>query len=210
MTTFFEGFGGSHYAGLSAEYYETVRGSRIGISRCSSFGGNLFDPGDPPGHPLQVSDAISEVCFLTGGKPSANTVYFLYTASGATGDFCAWHASGGCAGGAPVRVAYIPDLDGVSGCDPQDTWTSHDAGLAAIANVTAHELSEVITDPDISAWHDAAGSENGDKCNWVFDAPVKLANGSIWKLQDEWSNAAFDRRSGSRNADGDPGCAQGD
>ena len=33
------------------------------------------------------------------------------------------------------------------------------------------------------------GSEIGDKCAWLFTGPVTLSNGSVWQLQEEWSNA---------------------
>jgi hypothetical protein len=58
-------------------------------------------------------------------------------------------------------------------------------GLAALANVTAHEASEARSDPaSPGAWYDAAGEENGDKCAWTFGAPlVAFSNGWQWKLQ---------------------------
>src|SRR5437016_7209550 len=39
-----------------------------------------------------------------------------------------------------IQVAYMPNLDGIAGCDPGDTSTGHSAGLAALGNVTSHEL----------------------------------------------------------------------
>ena len=66
------------------------------------------------------------------------------------------------------------------------------AGLAALANVTSHELSETITDPRNGGWYDSSGAENGDKCAWTFNGTETFANGSSWKVQGNWSNAAND------------------
>jgi hypothetical protein len=46
-----------------------------------------------------------------------------------------------------VQFAFFFNLDGDPGCDPADTQTGHSQGLAALANVTAHEISEARSDP---------------------------------------------------------------
>jgi hypothetical protein len=152
---------------------------------------------------------VDEVCTLTGNQPDPNGVYFLFTSTGAGHvNFCAWHSWGTCSNGAPLQVAYMPNIDGIAGCDPQDTFgTGHSQGLAALANVTSHELSEAITDPRGAGWFDSSGQENGDKCAWAFVAPVTLSNGSKWKLQMEWSNAIYPN--GFANRSGQNGCLQG-
>ncbi len=106
--------------------------------------------------------------------------------------YCAWHSGGTC-GGHRVEFAFFFKLDGDSGCDPQDTSGLHSQGLAAIANVSGHELSEARTDPaSPGAWYDSSGQENGDKCAWTFNVPlVTFSNGTQWKIQGEWSNAAY-------------------
>ena len=43
----------------------------------------------------------------------------------------------------------------------------------------------------------------------VVALAVKLNNGSSWKLQMEWSNAAFNAGSGFPNTSGHKGCLQG-
>jgi len=101
----------------------------------------------------------------------------------------------------------MPNLDGIAGCDPGDTFTTHSQGLAALANVTAHELSETITDPRGAGWFDSSGAENGDKCAWSFPSTnvVKLGT-EDWMLQMEWSNAAYTAGTGENNRSGQPGC----
>jgi hypothetical protein len=53
-----------------------------------------------------------------------------------------------------------------------------------------------VTDPNLNAWYDSAGAENGDKCAWNFgtlDEDGGMANqqwnGHFYVLQQEWDNA---------------------
>jgi hypothetical protein len=75
--------------------------------------------------------------------------------------------------------------------------------------VTAHELSETITDPRNGGWYDSSNQENGDKCAWTFTGPVTLFDGSVWKLQGLWSNSAYAAGTGYPNLSGQLGCLQG-
>ena len=38
-----------------------------------------------------------------------------------------------------------------------------DPGVDAMLSVLAHEVVEAMSDPNLDAWYDATGSENGDK-----------------------------------------------
>ena len=115
------------------------------------------------------------------------------------------------AGKIPFQFAFFFKLDGDSGCDPQDTSGLHSQGLAAIANVSGHELSEALTDPaNPGAWYDSRLRKDGDKCAWTFGAPlVTFSNNTQWKIQGEWSNAAYDAGTGYPNSSGQKGCLSG-
>jgi hypothetical protein len=206
LDQFFAGFGFSLYAGNLTEYYGSPSGTLYGAS---SYLGHVIDTSSSPSSPLTTSGAIAEACLITGNHPDPNALYLIYTENGAGPvSYCGWHSWGNCSNGAPLQVAYMPNIQGVAGCDPHDTWTTHSQGLAALANVSAHELSETITDPRGKGWIDAGGAENADKCNWSFHHVVTLANGFQWKLQMEWSNRAFDGWTGYPNRDGQLGCLQ--
>ena len=85
-------------------------------------------------------------------------------------------------------------------------------GLAALANVTGHELSETMTDPRGSGWFDASGNENGDKCAWSFSGTLlTFSNGTNWKIQGNWSNSVFSGGGlgGFSNTSGQKGCIDG-
>jgi hypothetical protein len=203
LDSFFGGYGGSNFAGLCKEYNGTNVGN---VSGNASYLGHVFDTTEPPQHKaLSVNQAVAEACKITNNSPDPSAVYFLYTSTGAGhASYCAWHSWGNCSNGAAVQVAYMPNIDGIAGCDPGDTTTGHSQGLAALANVTSHELSEAITDPRGAGWFDSSGAENGDKCAWTFTGDVTLKNGSKWMLQQEWSNNAYNAGQGSPR-----GCLQG-
>jgi hypothetical protein len=138
-------------------------------------------------------------------NPVTNGFYAVYTdIPRGTSNYCAWHSYGTCRNGTQIQVAFFFDLDGDPGCDPQDMLKLQPQGLGAIANVTAHELSEARTDPELNAWYDSSGEENGDKCAWTFGGTVTLNNGTQWKLQGEWSNNANNTGTGYS-----AGCVQG-
>jgi hypothetical protein len=206
LDSFFAGFGGSHYAGASTEY----SGTNGQVTASSTYLGHVLDLSAAPTRALTVSGAVAEACTLTNNNPDPSALYLIYTSTGAGHvNYCAWHSYGTCSNGAPLQVAYMPNIAGIAGCNPDDTWTTHSEALAALANVTGHELSETITDPQNGGWYDNSGQENGDKCAWSFEAPVTLSNGTVWKVQGLWSNAAYDAGTGYPNLSGQLGCLQG-
>jgi len=202
IESFFQGWGGSHMAGDSSEY----AGSNGQVTASSTFDGAAFDNTAAPSRALSVSGAVAEACKMTNNSPRSDAVYFIYTDTGAGHvSYCAWHSWGTCSNGAPVQVAYLPNITGLAGCDP-GSYAGHSEGLAALANVTSHELSEAITDPRGEGWFDSSGAENGDKCAWAFHGNETLKNGSNWYLQGEWSNYAYDHNTGYPNRSGQNGC----
>jgi hypothetical protein len=205
----------SWYAGHSnSNYSKTVdewTGTNGQVGAATSYLGHLVDTSKASGGG-RTSVILAEVCkMITNPDPSGNGYYAVYTdvARGHAG-YCAWHSSGTC-GSTPVQFAFFFNLDGDAGCDPKDTSGLHSEGLAALASVTAHELSEARSDPaSPGAWYDGSGQENGDKCAWTFGAPlVTFSNNTKWKLQGEWSNIAYNNGTGYPNSSGDKGCLSG-
>jgi hypothetical protein len=88
-------------------------------------------------------------------------------------------------GGVPIQFGWFFNLDGDAGCDPGDTSGLHSEGLAALANVTGHELSETVTDPRNGGWYDSSGAENADKCAWHFNG-LETLGGTAWLIQGNW------------------------
>jgi hypothetical protein len=141
---------------------------------------------------VQPITVLTEVCNVVGvGALKRHAYYPVYVDSPRGGQgYCAYHSSGTC-NGIPVDFAFFFNLDGDRGCDPVDKETGHSQGLAALANVSGHELSERQTDPYGDAWFDQSGWENSDKCAWTFGpGALTFSNNTIWKVQGNWSNAA--------------------
>jgi hypothetical protein len=204
INSFLQGFGGSNFAGTNTEY--------SGITRTMTALTSVIDASsEPPSRKaLTTSQAVAEACSLTGNNPDPAALYIIYTSTDAGHvNYCAWHSAGNCGNGAPVQVAYMPNIDGIAGCDPGGPNLGHSQGLSALANVTAHELSEAITDPRLNAWYDGSGAENADKCAWVFPSQVTLSNHTTWQAQGNWSNAHYNAGTGYANLSGQKGCING-
>ena len=206
MDLFYDGFNNSNYAKTSDEY----TGSNGKVGPATTHLGHIIDT-TASRSGSNTSAILSEVCKLVRPDTSGNGYYAVYTDTprGSAG-YCAWHSYGTC-GGVPVQFAYFFKLDGDAGCDPGDTSGLHSQGLAAIANVSGHEISEARSDPaSPGAWYDSSGEENGDKCAWTFGAPlVTFSNSTQWKIQGEWSNAAYTAGTGYANSSGQKGCLSG-
>jgi hypothetical protein len=205
IDTWYEGFGASDYSHASGEY----TGTNGQVSGVTTHLGHLIDNSAAPSKATTTSTILAEVCKMITA-PVANGYYAVYTTTprGHT-SYCAYHSWGSCAG-VQLQFAFFFDLDGDAGCDPQDTSGNHSQGLAALANVSGHELSEAMTDPQGNGWFDSSGNENGDKCAWTFGAPlVTFSNLSQWKIQGEWSNAAYTAKTGYPNSSGQNGCISG-
>jgi hypothetical protein len=206
MDLWYSGFSGSNYAKTSDEY----SGSNGQVGPTISHAGHVIDPTAAGGS--STSTILAEVCkVVTNPDSSGNGYYAVYSdQKRGNAQFCAYHSAGTC-GGTPVQFAFFFNLDGDAGCDPQDGSGLHSQGLAALANVSGHELSEARSDPsNPGAWYDSSGQENGDKCAWTFNVPlVPFTNGTQWKIQGEWSNSAYSSGTGYPNRSGQRGCLDG-
>lgn len=207
LDSWYTGHSNSNYAKTVDEY----TGTNGQVGPATSYGGHLIDTSKASGG-AQTSVILAEVCKeITSPDTSGNGYYAVYSdVPRGNAGYCAYHSVGTCHG-QTVQFAFFFNLDGDPGCDPQDTTTGHSQGLAALANVTAHEISEARSDPaSPGAWYDRSGQENGDKCAWTFNVPsAPFPNGTKWKMQGEWSNHAYDTGTGYPNSSGQNGCLDG-
>lgn len=197
------------YAGLSNTVYAASNteytGTNGSVGTAVTYLGHLSDASAAPSRAPKTSAILAEVCKMIT-TPVANGYYPVHTDTKRGGaGYCAWHSYGVCSG-VPVQFGFFFSLDGDSGCDPKDTQTTHSQGLAALASVSGHEWSETVTDPRNGGWWDAAGNENADKCAWSFAPSLVVLGGESWKIQGNWSNAAFTAGTGYANRDGQRGC----
>jgi hypothetical protein len=207
LTSFYTGFSNSSYAATNGEY--TDASGPVGTS--VTVAADHVDTSVAPKNGNSTSAILAEVCSQASTLVE-NGYYPVYVDSPrGHSRYCAWHSAGTCSNGVTVQFAFFYNLDGDAGCDPEDASTTHSQGLEALANVSGHELSEALTDPHLNAWYDANGEENSDKCAWVFGTPqLTFSNGTKWKVQGNWSNDAYNSKSGYANRDNQRGCIDGE
>ena len=198
IDTFYKGVGGSSYIGTNTEY----TGTNGQVTRNVSSSNAIVDTTSSLSRAPSTAQVLAEVASQIK-NPAANGYYPVYSdlPRGNTG-YCAWH-SWGSINGVPVQFGFFFVLDGDPGCNPGDS-PGHTQGLTALANVSGHELSEAVTDPRGDAWYDSSGAENADKCAWTFNG-LENFGGSSWLIQGNWSNNAYNSRSGYDGA----GCING-
>ena len=194
LTSFYGGMGGTTYDGTNHEYTDGTGNVGSGVTVNTA----IVDTSAAARSGSRTSVILNEVCAqIPANKLVANGYYPVYTDSprGHAG-YCAWHSTGTC-NGVQIQFAFFFNLDGDSGCDPNSPVTGQSQGLQALANVSGHELSETLTDNHLDAWYDSSGAENSDKCAWTFgSSPVSFKNGTKWRIQGNWSNAAYNANSG--------------
>ena len=204
LDLFYAGIGGSSYAGTCNEYTD----SKSQVSSSISYSGHVIDPSTSPSNGNRTSTILAEVCRMIP-SPAPNGYYPVYIDNPRSSNYCAWHSYGSC-NGVTVQFGFFYKLDGDPGCDPQSGVSGESQGLAALANVSGHEISETRTDPNANAWYDNSGSENADKCAWTFGTPsLTFSNGTQWKIQGNWSNNAYNSSLGYPNSNGQKGCIDG-
>lgn len=129
---------------------------------------------------------------IANGLPAAqNAVYFVITSpdvsvSGFCKSYCAYHNhSSSIVPGMSIRYALIPDPgQKCTGCDGnvalgQNITPNGDMAADEMTDSIIHELSETVTDPDISAWYTKNGAENGDLCNYNYGTTYAAQNGAF-------------------------------
>ena len=199
LDSFYGGVGGSGYMRSNTEY--SANGAFVTSAVTFNQANDKTDTSAAPRRAPQTSAILNEVLKLyPNPTPGAYYPVYIDNPRGSAG-YCAWHSAATTSTGTTFQFGFFFNLDGDPGCDPQDTQTGNPQGVAALANVSGHELSEMVTDPQLNAWYDSSGAENADKCAWTFDSSYLASfGGHSWKIQGNWSNAAYNNnKSGYAN-----------
>jgi len=109
------------------------------------------------------------------------------TVAGA-GTYCAYHSSFG------AKVYATMPYASLGSCYGSPTQFPNGVDQDIVLSPTSHEMVEAYSDPNLDAWYDASGAENGDKCAYVYgqvepDGTNFVLSGNRYQLQEEWSNA---------------------
>lgn len=139
-----------------------------------------------------VNAAAQSSC--SGGTPDANAIYLVLSSSdigessGFLTKYCGWHTyttMSTTSGSRVIKYGFIGNPSKSIGSCTYQTSSSpnNNPGVDAMVSVIAHELDETVTDPQLNAWYNAQGSENGDMCAWTFgSSQTLLPNGSYYNV----------------------------
>lgn len=178
--------GGSPYFNINTTYFD---GSGKHVSNLVTLGGATSD-NYSEGASLSDAAILSVVskAIAKSGVADPNGVYFVLTSADVTAtsgfctQYCGWHDHA-TIGGKDVKYSFVGNPDRCpSSCAAQTIGPNGNAGADAMASIIAHELEESVTDPDLNAWYDSRGQENGDKCAWTFGTVSTARNGSKYNM----------------------------
>ena len=164
-------------------------------------------------------EVFNQIGANSGWNLGLSDMYFIFLPNGLvdcnnaltscnTNAYCAYHTYGFGGTDDPAHDfiwADIPDNRSpgttLGGCG--DSNVTGDRSADTTLSSVEHEHLEAVTDPRLNAWLDSTGAENGDKCNrdmGVANASSTTANNylgggaaDLFRIQREWSNAAFRR-----------------
>jgi hypothetical protein len=134
-----------------------------------------------------VSSAIAaNTSFQVNGKPDPNGIYYVFTSAGISESsgflsrYCGWH-SAATINTVTTKYSFVGDPSksiatcaGQSANSPHSSANNNLVAGDAMVSVIVHELEETATDPQLNAWYDTSGYENGDKCAWTFGTATSV------------------------------------
>ena len=211
---FFKGVGGSTWMSSQTQYCDQATVGYLCAANAHHVGnpsnvlkGTWDDnvnpmPADPTDDDV-AAEAIRAAVHFGNTTPASNlqTQYIIDLPKGVDSGFakgyCAYHSDRSSSHG-DLAYTYFPYMtDGGQGCGANAVNSGAKGRLDGVSIVGGHEYAETVTDPTPNTnagWHDATGSENGDKCAFIFFGPgamqnVGFSNGSF-AVQSLWSNKA--------------------
>ncbi|HTJ41734.1 MAG TPA: hypothetical protein VL463_06540 [Kofleriaceae bacterium] len=193
LTDLASSIGGSPYYKINTPYYDVISNVKHFVSGAVHYAGSTTD-NYSYGTTLDDNTvfAVVDDAVTSGRLPEdTNGIYFVMTSadvqesSGFCTQYCGWHWYDIDSNGKELRYAFVGDASTQcpSGCMEQTTGPNGNAGADGMASVFSHELEEANTDPRGTAWYDARGQENADKCAWTFGTTYKTANGALANMK---------------------------
>jgi len=185
LSTFAAGLGGSTWMGMTTYQAAMSTSFRFADSSNSTYK-------KEGGGPLESSDILAIVRqAIKYGLPGAPSALYLVLTSQEVlvrdfcDKFCGWHSFAPFANGSQDTLKYgfvgnaaqCPDA-----CAAQSVSPNGNVGVDGMASVIAHEITEMVSDPELSAWFDSFGDENADKCAWTFGNVSTLDNGAAYNV----------------------------
>jgi hypothetical protein len=171
---FINTLGGTPYEKIATTYGDTTGN----VSGNVTLGGHTFVNTTTNLTDARLRTTVSNA-ITSGALPNdPNGLYVVMSSSninetsGFCTQYCGFHTHSTISG-SDIKYAFVGNPDRCpSGCEAQRTGPNSPAanvgGADGMINILTHEQFEAITDPDLNAWFDSSGAENGDKCNFNF------------------------------------------
>jgi hypothetical protein len=172
--------GGSGWFNINTTY---TSAAGLKIANVVNYTGYWANATNAPASGATVTDAdvltMLQSGFTAGTlKYDSSTVYAVFTGpkvnlgGGAGTTYCAYHSAAKLTiGGVSRVVLYTAQPYGASWpttCAATTVSANGDLGADVQVNMLAHEIAETTTNMLGTAWYDANGYENADKCAWNF------------------------------------------
>ena len=194
MTHFIAAVGGTPWANVSTQYYETVNSEQVHIKNPGNILAGVWYDNTSPIHDnvsgLELAQEAQRAAahFAVGDLANSQFVIaqpqkFNEAGFNSGAGYCAWHDytqpqyyPGVQPGISFTNMPYV--LNSGTGCGENAVNTGSGGRLDGFSIVLGHEVEETITDPgaedvidgqSLGGWYDYAAYENGDKCAWVGD-----------------------------------------
>ena len=193
--------GGTPYFNIAATYFDEAGTTKNFVSNSVHLAG-IFTVGTPLGTTL--TDAKVKEVVTSINPTDVNGLYYVLTSpeilenSGFCTIFCGWHNHGKI-NNLDIKYSFIGDpAQCPESCGAQTKTPNGNFDADSMVNIMSHELNEAVSDPDLNAWFDSSGNEDGDKCNFFFGPTQTAPNGSQfnqtfggrnWLIQEMWINS---------------------
>ena len=195
IDTFLENLGGSGAYGVNTTYTDGTGAKIINVANMSPVyyrASDSYYDSYSLGNNFKGNAIASEIQSVLQANHlplDNNGLYLLVTSPDVkvSQSYCGYHtASASMIPGYNIKYAFSPDPPPptYNGCSGNYTTfgdassPNGDVGADSVADTLMHEISEMVTDPNLNAWYTNNGAENGDLCNFVYGATHTSGNGS--------------------------------
>jgi Phosphate-induced protein 1 conserved region len=152
---------------------------------------------------VKAAASGSLACSALPGR-DGNAIYLVLSSSdiaessGFLTRYCGWH-SYTTINSTPVKYGFIGNpAKKLSSCSYQTASSPNgNPGVDAMVSVIAHELEETVSDPQLNAWYNAQGSENGDMCAWTFGSSQKQLSSTNALISGSYYNVVLPTKAGA-------------
>jgi hypothetical protein len=176
IINYINGMTSSNYYNIQKNYFPNNQGGSLIVQQ------SINDDYSLGKSSLDISSVVDYHVNNKRDMPSdKNGIYVVLTSSdvevsGFCSSFCGWHENN------PYTI-FVGDVTVCGGSCGSDPGINKDPIADTVINVLTHEIIETLSNPDLDAWYDENGDENGDKCSWEFGNIMNDPNGGKWNIQ---------------------------